>query len=241
MGLSGFARHGQIFEVGSGERRGFFPPAFRRQIQIGRTNQVPHPAALVRFFNASPDFVEFESQRFGFVENYPRVRKQSENAPVRARHRSIELPARKNASARVAHRLLHNLRRSRNAFSREPRVDGAEQFLRDRRFRQRQKQRFIDGVRRPLTGRVELAYGLDFIPEKLDPNRPIRFRRVHIQNAAASRILPRHFHHIGGAVADRVQVFEQLFQVERFAATQNPRQVGIVLGRAQKNGGSGHR
>ncbi len=137
--------------------------------------------------------------------------------------------------------MLYNLRRSRNAFPREPRVDGAEQFFRDRRLRQRQKQRFIDGVGRPLTRRVELAYGFDFISEKLDAHRPVRFRRVHIQNAAASRILPRHFHHIGCAVADRVQVFEQLLQIESFAATQNPRQVGIVFGTAQKNRGGGHR
>ena len=111
-----FARHRQIFEIGSGERRGFFPPAFRRQIKIGGTNQVPHAAALVRFFNAGPDFVEFLYQRFGLVENHPRVRKQVENAAVGARHRSVELPARKDSGAGVAHGLLHNLRRSRNAF-----------------------------------------------------------------------------------------------------------------------------
>ena len=71
---SPLARHRQIFEVGSGERRGFFAPAFRREIKIGGTNQVPYPAALVRFFNPGPDFVEFLHQRFGLVENHPRFR-----------------------------------------------------------------------------------------------------------------------------------------------------------------------
>jgi hypothetical protein len=136
--LVGLARQRQIFEIGSGQRRGCFPPAFRRQIKIRGTNQVSHAAAFVRFFNAGPDFIQFQVQRFGLVENYPRFRKQAEDAAVGARHRSIELPARKNSRARVAHCLLHDLRRSGNAFPRKPRVDRPEQFFRDRRFRQRQ-------------------------------------------------------------------------------------------------------
>ncbi len=116
VGFVGLARHRQIFKIGSGERRSFFSPAVRRQIKIGGTNQIPDAAALVRFFNTGPDFVEFLRQRLGLVENHPRFRKQVENAAVGARHRSVELPSRKNSGAGVAHRLLHNFRRSRNAF-----------------------------------------------------------------------------------------------------------------------------
>jgi hypothetical protein len=238
--FSPFAHQGQIFEIRPGQRRGFFPPAFRRQVKIRGTNQVPDSAAFVRFFDAGPHFVQLQPSASG-SSRITRFRKQPENAAVGARHRSIELPPRKNARARVAHRLLHNLRRSRNAFPRKPRVDRTEQLFGDRSFRQRQKQRLIDRVRRPLARRIKLAHRFDLIAEKLDAHRPVRFRRIHIENAAASRILPGHFHHIGRAVADRVQVLQQFLQIENLTATQNPRQVGVVLGRTKKNSGRAHR
>jgi len=95
----GLTRHRQIFEVGSRERRRFFPPAFRRQIKIGGADQLPDSTALMRFLNARPNFVQFLRQRFRLVENDPRVWKEPENAAVRARHWSVELPSRKNSSA----------------------------------------------------------------------------------------------------------------------------------------------
>ena len=235
------ARQSQILEVRPRQRRRLFPPTLRRQVKIRRTNQVPDLAPFVRLFNARPNFVQFQRQRFGLIQNHPRVGKQPENAAVGARHRSVKLPPRKNSRARVAHRLLHRFRRSRNAFPRKPRIDRTQQFFGDGSLRQRQQQRLIHRVRRPLARRIELPHRLDLIAEKFDPHRAIRFRRVHIENAAPRRILPWHFHHIGRAIADCVQMLQQFFEIESFTPPQDARQVRIVFGRSKQNGRRRHR
>src|SRR5208282_767130 len=157
---------------------------------------------------------------------------QVENAAVGACYRSIKLPAWENSSAGITHGLLYNLRRSSDAFSREPGIDRAQQFFRDWSLCQRQEHHLIDWIRGPLTCGIKLAHRFDFIPEKFDANRTIGFRGIHVEDAASSGVLARHLDHIGGTVADRVQMLEQLLDIENFAATQNPRQISVVLGRA---------
>ena len=51
-----------------GRVRGFLPPIVGRQIKIFGTNEIADAAALVGFFDASPEAVELLLELIGFVE-----------------------------------------------------------------------------------------------------------------------------------------------------------------------------
>ena len=140
-------RDAQVLDVGSAQGSDFFPPTLGWQIQIFRTNQIPDTAALVHFADARPEAVKLGTQELGFIEQYHGLRQQVENGAVRTRHRSVELPSRKDGhSARTDGGFDHLFRSSRDASAREARVDGAEQPVIDRRFCQRQQQGLIGGI-----------------------------------------------------------------------------------------------
>ena len=81
--------------------------------------------------------------------------------------------------------------------------------------------------------------GLYFLGDASDG---FKLSLIHIfENAAPRRILPWHFHHIGRAIADCVQMLEQLFEIEGFTPPQDARQVRIVFGRSKQNGRRRHR
>jgi hypothetical protein len=42
-----------------------------------------------------------------------------------------------------------------------------------------------------------------------------------------------HFDDVGGSVADGVEVSEQRFEIERFAAADGAGKIGVIVGRAQ--------
>ena len=219
----------------------FLPPVFRRKIQIRRPHQVSHAAAFVRLLDARPDVIELGPQRFQFVGQHQGARQQIENRVIGAGHRRIKLPSRKNGYAAGAHGLLDDFLVAGNALPGETGMHRAQKFFADRSFGQRQQQRFIHGIRRALGGGIKLPDGLDLIAKKLDAHRALSFRRIHIENAAAQGIFSGHLDHVGGVIADRVEVGEQRVDVEHFAAANGPRQIGVVLGRAQAKGGGGNR
>ena len=88
-----------MFDIGSGERRDFFPPVVGRQIQIHGAHEIADAAALVGFFDAGPEAVEFGAEQIGLVEQDGGVGKQIENGAVGSRDRSVELPAGENGDA----------------------------------------------------------------------------------------------------------------------------------------------
>ncbi len=45
-----------------------------------------------------------------------------------------------------------------------------------------------------------------------------------------------HFDDVGGSVADGVEVSEQRFEIERFAAADGAGKIGVIVGRAQADG-----
>ena len=234
-------RDAEVFDIGSGERRDFLPPIVWRQIQIHGADEIADAAALVGFFDAGPEAVELGAQQVGFVEQHGGVRKQIEDGAVGAGDGSVKLPAGKDGHAARAHGGFDDFFRAGDAFAREPRVNRAEQLIADRRFGERQQQRFVDGIRGTLRSGIEAADRIDFVAEEFDADGALGFGRIDIEDAAAERVLAGHFDDVGGLVADGVQVREQLFDIEGFAAAQNAGEVGVVLGGAQQNGRGGDR
>ena len=92
-----------MFEVGAGERRDFLPPVVRRQIQICGADEIADAAALVGFFDARPEVVEFGAEQVGFVEQDGGVGQQIEDGAVGSGDRGVELPAGKDGDAAGAH------------------------------------------------------------------------------------------------------------------------------------------
>ena len=70
---------------------------------------------------------------------------------------------------------------------------------------------------------IEAADGFDFIAEKFDAHRALGFGRIDIEDAAAQGVLAGHLDDIGGGVADGVQMGEEIFDVEGFAAAARVR------------------
>ena len=202
----------------------FLPPILRRQIQIRGPHQVADAAALVRLFDARPEAIEFAAQQIRLVEQHGRVRQQIEHCAIGPGDRSVKLPAGKHRHSAGTHRRFNDLFRSGNALARKPRVDRAQQLIADRSLGQRQQQSFIHRIRRPLRRRIEAPDRLHFIAEKLDAHRALRLRRIHIQNAAAQRVLSGHLDHIGRAIANGVQVCQKIFddRTTRRAAARGP-------------------
>ena len=99
-------RNGQIFQVRPAKSRGFFPPRLWRNIEVLRTHQVPDATALVCLGDTRPEAVELLRQRFRFIEDDARFRKQIKHRPIGPSDRRIELPAGKHTGAGVAHGLF---------------------------------------------------------------------------------------------------------------------------------------
>ena len=187
-------------------------------------------------FDPRPRSIEFLLQGFRFVGQHGRVGQQIEQAPALTRHGRIKLPAGKHGNAARAHGLLDDFFVAGDALAGEPYVNRTEQIFADRSLGERKQQSFIHRTRRALRRGIELANRLDFVAEELDAHRAISFGRIHIENAAAQGVLPRHFHDIGGRVAHRVEVLEQRFRIERLAPPDRARQIGVVLGGGKANG-----
>ena len=64
---------------------------------------------------------------------------------------------------------------------------------------------------------------------------------VNVEDAAARGILAGHLDDVGGGVADGVEVSEQRFEVEGFAAANGAGEVGIIIGGAKADGGGRNR
>ena len=103
-----------------------------------------------------------------------------------------------------------------------------------RSFGQRKQHDFVGRRRRTLGRGIELADRLDFVAEKLDANRPVHFRRIHVEQSAAMSELPRHLDHVHLVVADDAQVLDQPLGIDHLAATHDFSQVGVKLGIAQR-------
>ena len=118
-------------------------------------------------------------------------------------------------------------------------MDGAEKMLADGSFGEREEQGFVDGIGRALRGGIEFADGIGFVAEEFDAQRTVGFRGVDIEDAAAYGVLAGHFDDVGGVVADGVEMREQRFEVEGFAATDGAGEIGVVIGGAEPDGGGG--
>ena len=192
-------------------------------------------------FDSQPGVVELPLHVFRFVDENHSIRQQVEHGTVGARHGRVEFPAGKHGRACGAHRLLNHLFGSGDALARKAGMDCAQKLLADWSLGERQQQSFVHRVRRALRSRVELADGLDFIPEEFNPHRPVGLGGIHIEDAATQSVLTRHLHHIRRGIADRVQVAEQRFGVNRIVSPHHARQLGIVLSGTEAQCGRGHR
>ena len=112
----------------------------------------------------------------------------------------------------------------------------AEKVVANGSFGQRQEDRFIHGIRGPLGCWVKLADGLNFVAEKLNPHRPVRFGRVDVEDAAPQRVFAGHFDHIGRRISDGIEVAQQRISIERVASPQDASQVRIIFSGAQAQG-----
>ena len=107
----------------------------------------------------------------------------------------------------------------------------------DRSFGERKQQSFVHGSGGTLRGGIELANRVDFVAEELDAHRAVGFGGVDVEDAAAHGVLAGHLDDVGGGVADGVEVREQGFEVERFAAADGAGEIGVVVAGAQADGG----
>ena len=120
-------------------------------------------------------------------------------------------------------------------------VNRAEQMFADRSFGERKQQGFVHRSGGALRGGIELADGVGFVAKELDAQRAVGLGRVHVEDAAAHGVLAGHFDHVGGGVADGVEVREQRFEIERFAAADGAGEIGVVVAGTQADGGGRNR
>jgi len=205
------ARDAQVLDIGAGKCGGFLLPIVGRQIKIFGTNQIADAAAFVGFGDAGPEAVEFLLELVGFVEQDCGPRNQIEDGAVGAGNRRIKLPAGEDVDSAGANGGFDDFfgvrpARADDAFAAEPRVNRGQEMFADRSFGEREQQSLVDRIGRALLGRIELANGLGFVSEELDAQRTIGLGGVNVENAAANRVLARHFDYVGGGVADCVEV-----------------------------------
>ena len=104
-----------------------------------------------------------------------------------------------------------------------------QQMLSHWRFSQRQKLRLIEKRLRALRLWVKLADGLDLVAKELDAHRPVRFRRVDIEDAAATREMAGHLHQVHARVTNAGQVRGEHFNVDFFPAAKRYGKTRIVV------------
>ena len=185
-----------------------------RVIEVLGSHEISDQTALVDLDNARPGAIEFLFQSLRLVGEYRSLGQQFKQSPALAGHGCIKLPSRKYCDAARAHRLLDDLFISGKALAREPHVNGAQQIFTHRSFREWQQQGLVHRTRRSLGRRIKLANRLHLVAEKLDAHRPVRFRRIDIQNSTTKRILAGHFDYVRRTVADRIQVAQQSVCIE---------------------------
>ena len=111
----------------------------------------------------------------------------------------------------------------------------------DRSFGERKKQSFVHRSGGALRGGIEFADGIGFVAEELDAKGAVGFGRVDVEDAAADGVLAGHFDYIGGGVADGVEMREQRFEIEGFAATDGAGEIGVIVGGAETDSSCGDR
>ncbi len=199
-----------------------------------------------------PPAIDLVAHHRRFVDEQRALGRQSEQRLIRSRHRREKLPPRKDAHAagrgQLGSQLFIPVRLLACAFqpricafqfaSRafqlhplpiEPPVNRGQQPLCHRGLGERQKLRLVQPALRALRLRIELADGLDLVAEEFDAHRPVGLRRIHVQNPAPPRKLPRHLHQIHLRVAHAGQVSGEHLDVHLFAALQRHRQPGVVV------------
>ena len=89
---------------------------------------------------------------------------------------------------------------------------------------------------------VEAADGFDLVAEELDAHGLRRFRRKHVEDAAANRIFAHHFDRLAALVADAFEVRNHIFERHLFAGAQRERELPVEIGGfgAQQRGRNGH-
>ena len=165
--------------------------------------------------------------------------KQVEEGAVGARHGAEKLPSGKDAYAAGDQRPVQQFRvvSGIETASTQALVHRGQQILRDRGLGQRQQPGLVDGGGRALRVRLELAHRFDLVPEELHADRPVGFRGVDIEDAAAAGKLARHFDNVHGAVAHTRQVGGELIHVDLFFAAQDPPELRIVVRREDAHAG----
>src|ERR1700728_82435 len=103
-------------------------------------------------------------------------------------------------------------------------------------FGEREEQSFVYWRGGALRGGIEFANGVGFVAEELDAEGTVGLGGVDIEDAAAGGVLAGHFDHVGGGVADGVEMRQQRFEIERLAAADGSGKVGIIVGGAQADG-----
>ncbi len=225
--------YAQLVQVKPGMVRDLCQQQFRLPIQVVRLHQRADAGALVPLLQLGPPALQVVAQHSRLFHKQHRPLPQAQQGRVRTGDACEELPPGEHRHIAGSRGPLHQLRivlvvliiKTR---ARQPRMHRSQQRFRHRRFRQRQQHCLVQGLQGPLRIRVKAPQRLDLIAEKLDPHRPLRLRRVHVQDAAAPSVLSRHFHQVNRVVANAGQVRRQLVHIVLFAAAQRARQVSIV-------------
>src|SRR5208282_1601475 len=103
------ARNSEVLNRRSGKAGQFLPPVVRRNVEIRGPHQIADLAAFVGFFDAGPGMIKLLLHTIGFVHQNHSLRDQVKDAAVRARNRSVKLPAGKYGNPAGTHGLLDNL------------------------------------------------------------------------------------------------------------------------------------
>ena len=206
------------------------PQHLRPQINVLRPHQRADPRPLMPLLHLVPPAIDLVAHHRRLIHNQHAARHQPQQRLLRARDRRKKLPPRKHAHAAGRRSFRRHLFVfSFDALPAQPRIHRGQQALRHRRLRQRLQLRLVQSRLRALRLGIEFADGLNLVAEKFDAHRPVGFRRVHVQNSAAPRELPRHLDDIHLRVAHARQVRGQRLNVDLFAALERHRQARIIL------------
>ena len=200
------------------------------QIDLLRPDQRPDPRPLMALLDLVPPAIDLIAHHRRLLDEKRAFGQQSQQRLIRPGHCTEELPARKNAHPSRSRQICgHLLVFPFHPLPAQPPMHCGQQALRHWRLGQRQQLRLVEARLRPLRLRVEFANRLNLITEELNADRPVRFRRVHIQNPAPTRELPRHLHQVHLRIAHRGQVPGEHLDVHLFASPQRHREAGIVV------------
>jgi hypothetical protein len=213
--------HAQLIEVEAHVRIELRLQHLGPQIDIFGPYQRSHRRALMPLLDLVPPAIDLVAHHRRLFDKQRALGQQRQQRLIRSGHgeknsqpgKTLTPPA---AAIRRPSLLVFAFQL--HALPAQPPMHRGQQALGHRRLGQRQQLRLVQAGLRALRLRIEFADGLNLVAEELDAHRPVRLRRIDVENSAAPRELPRHLHQIHLRVAHRGQV-----PVSTSTSTSSPR------------------